>query len=1117
MQILRLEMCGIGPYADRQVIDFAELGANGLFLLEGPTGAGKTTIIDAIVFALYGRVAADDSSKDRLVSTYLAPGTTPSVDLVVDTRRGLLRVHRTPAHTRPKRRGTGFTTVNPTVTVWKLADPDDRIGEPISSNIQDANVELSGALGLSREQFTQTVVLPQGHFASFLKAKPEERRGLLQQIFGTEIYERVQNQLTSLAAAARQQREAIQASALGQVAQFEALAWPDAEAPGETAAACDAEAPENGAEPGDAVAPCDAEAPENAAEPGANLRRLLDTARDSGELAALEPAVSSRIGQLEHALAGHRGRADAATVAATRSHGALEQGRTLRANQAELARLDRLRQNLDEQTPDAARDAARLDAALRADSCVRALDAAQRAHDAMTGEERRWRGILDEVAAGPDAHLLTLALPGTSRDTAGHDPDRGSPDFDVPDVGVTDIGAPDSDNPNPDTPRIGDTIRLAEVTASASGPSPALTAQILPALDRQADDLRTRRGALQPLASLESSLSARRQDLADSRQEHARLVTRAERADEQLAAADEQRRALTDGIDELAADADALPDAVLALEAAARLVSDAEATVRDTDELRRARAAEAQATASAHQAAETYSATREAWLRGLASELAGELDAGAPCPVCGSTEHPSPALRAGDAVSRATATRAGKQAQQADRELADARARSNELAARLEEHRAASRGLGLEEARLGETRARRSKEQAVDAQTRRKALSHQLTEHDEKIAVTRRSLARLREQASQLSGTAESTERQLDEDISTVRRRLAGFPDIATRVAALESTIAAAVSLRQVFATWVGAQEEYARRNAEGDEALAEAHFDTAEQAREALLDDAEISALRTRLADRDRQRAEVDAGLARPELVAAADLPAPDLDALGDAAARADLARHEAERSLGGEENRLEQCRAVAEALGDQLRRLARLEKDSGPVVRMAELASAGGPRNLRAVTLPTFVLLQRFEQVIERANERLEAMTHGRYSLQRTDQKEGRSMRQGLGLVVVDHDCGDAERDPGTLSGGETFLASLAMALGLSDTVSSEAGGIELESLFVDEGFGSLDPDALDMVMDQLERLRSGGRTVGVISHVTEMKQRITERVTVRRLPDGSSTLSTTVDAGV
>ncbi|RLP07059.1 hypothetical protein D7U36_11725 [Propionibacterium australiense] len=177
-----------------------------------------------------------------------------------------------------------------------------------------------------------------------------------------------------------------------------------------------------------------------------------------------------------------------------------------------------------------------------------------------------------------------------------------------------------------------------------------------------------------------------------------------------------------------------------------------------------------------------------------------------------------------------------------------------------------------------------------------------------------------------------------------------------------------------------------------------------------------------------------------------------------------------------------------------------------------MAELANATGKRNLMGVTLPTFVLRQRFEQVIDRANERLEAMTHGRYSLRRTDEREGRARRQGLGLVVVDHVPVDTERDPRTLSGGETFLASLAMALGLSDTVTSEAGGIELDSLFIDEGFGSLDSDALDTVMGQLEQLRAGGRCVGVISHVAEMKQRITERVSVRANPDGTSTLTTT-----
>lgn len=1091
MQILRLELCGIGPYAGRQVIDFAQLGASGLFLLEGPTGAGKTTIIDAIVFALYGRVAADDSSKDRLVSTYLASDTTPSVDLVVDTRRGLLRVHRIPAYTRPKRRGTGFTTVNLKITLWKLTDPDDLVGEPISSNIQDANAELSDALGLSREQFTQTVVLPQGHFASFLKAKPEERRGLLQKIFGTEIYERVQNQLTAMAGQARQQREECRASALAQATQFEALAWPDAGPAGsddQVSGASDAGAPEaDGPEATQpqAVSPQVGSAASGAQTAGDDARAHFDTARDCGDLAALEVSVRSRVVQLEDGLADHSERADATISAAKRSHAALEQARTLQENQTEHARLLHLKGRLDGQIPAAAADRSRVEAAVRADSCGRALRAADHAHNALADQERHWQTILDGLAAGPDAQLLTLTVTGTRSDSA----DRG--------------------------PVVGHRIALPEFTASAATGSPiAQNSQILAALDRQLDQLQTQKGTLQPLASLEDSLPARQQSLARSREEHAHVLDRVRHADEELVAADEQRLELATEIDALAGDAEGLPDAVSALAAATRLTSDAQAVVDDTEALRMARTAEEQAAAHVRETDEAHSAARDAWLRGLAGELAEGLDTHSPCPVCGSTEHPSPARRADDAVGRTAVADARTRAQAAQRTLAEARARSNELALRLKERRAACHGVGLEEARLAEGRARQSKEQAIAAVTRRKQLNSQLTGHDERVEATRRSLSLLREQASQLSGTIEASARQLDKDATTVRQQLDGFPTVAARLAALENSIAAATRLRRGFAAWTGALEEHARRDAERDEALAEAHFDTVEQVRDALLTGAELDALRARLADRDRQLAEVSAGLARPELVAAARLSAPDLDALGAAATQADAARHEAERTLGAEESRLEQCRTVAGSLRDQLRQMARLEHACGPVMRMAELASASGPRNLRAVTLPTFVLLQRFEEVIERANERLEAMTHGRYSLQRTDEKEGRSMRQGLGIVVVDHDCGEAMRDPGTLSGGETFLASLAMALGLSDTVSSEAGGIELESLFVDEGFGSLDPDALDMVMDQLEQLRSGGRTVGVISHVTEMKQRIAERVTVRRLPDGSSTLSTTAD---
>ncbi|MCT3003500.1 AAA family ATPase, partial [Propionibacterium freudenreichii] len=230
MQILRLELSGIGPYAGTEHVDFSRLGADGLFLLEGATGSGKTTIIDAIVFALYGQVAADDSSGDRMVSTHRKAASEPYVDLVVDTSRGVYRVRRTPQFTRPKKRGEGLTSVNATIRLWKLADPDDQDGEPISANIQDANKELQAAIGLSRDQFTQTVVLPQGHFANFLRSKPEERRGLLQQIFGTELFERAQQELTAMAADYKARADQARTQIRSLAERFAHSAWPD-EAP----------------------------------------------------------------------------------------------------------------------------------------------------------------------------------------------------------------------------------------------------------------------------------------------------------------------------------------------------------------------------------------------------------------------------------------------------------------------------------------------------------------------------------------------------------------------------------------------------------------------------------------------------------------------------------------------------------------------------------------------------------------------------------------------------------------------------------------------------------------------------------------------------------------------
>jgi len=131
---------------------------------------------------------------------------------------------------------------------------------------------------------------------------------------------------------------------------------------------------------------------------------------------------------------------------------------------------------------------------------------------------------------------------------------------------------------------------------------------------------------------------------------------------------------------------------------------------------------------------------------------------------------------------------------------------------------------------------------------------------------------------------------------------------------------------------------------------------------------------------------------------------------------------------------------------------------------------------------------------------------MTSGRYRLQLSDEG-GRGGRQaGLSLRVLDAFTGE-EREVNSLSGGETFQASLALALGVADTVQAHAGGVQLEALFIDEGFGSLDPDSLQLAMDELDRLRAGGRLIGVISHVAALRERIRAGITVTAGPRGST----------
>jgi exonuclease SbcC len=178
----------------------------------------------------------------------------------------------------------------------------------------------------------------------------------------------------------------------------------------------------------------------------------------------------------------------------------------------------------------------------------------------------------------------------------------------------------------------------------------------------------------------------------------------------------------------------------------------------------------------------------------------------------------------------------------------------------------------------------------------------------------------------------------------------------------------------------------------------------------------------------------------------------------------------------------------------------------DAEPVLYLSKLTR--GMAGQRRVALTTYVLRYWFEQVVQAANVRLSAISSGRYDLLRVDEGQARNERSGLTVAVLDRHTGEA-RSARSLSGGETFYTSLALALGLADVVRAQAGGIDLDSLFIDEGFGSLDADTLDEVLAVIEDLRERGRVVGIVSHLTELKELIPERVEVRRRDDGSSEL--------
>ncbi|MBF4575695.1 AAA family ATPase [Frondihabitans sp. VKM Ac-2883] len=1014
MELHRLTLRAIGPYADEFTIDFAALRSSGVFLLEGPTGSGKSTIIDAIVFALYGGLAGASSSDDRLRSHHAGPSVEPFVELVFETGAGIHLIRRSPKWNRPKSRGVGTTPVNMAVVLQRLATPGAVDGETLSTRAQEVGGEIPRILGVTKEQFLQTIVLPQGEFARFLAASGEERRLVLQSLFGTEIYDRT---TATLVDARRAANAAVETS---QRAVDEALA---------------------------------------------GLRSTVDVGADQG------PGDSPHVEE-EAVLGGDRGTGSPVETVSIEVGNAAEVVARLSAESGSAGERRAIaRAALDDASAKSA-EVLRLAEAIEARHGLMARRDALSGRVAAVAEARNRTELADRAALveGP-ARALTLAEAKRERARDELAVLRGS---------------------------IDDSLFEAEL-----------------------DDLRDRRerlaherATLAAIVDLEVGLPAR---------DDAQLRTRGRLADRRSAIAAAEARVTGRAAERVGLTAEIAAAAELAgtLDLETRRLDDLHAALEAVrrhaelaDASQIARESVSAAAARAREAVDTEADLRRRRISGVAGELALELIDGEPCSVCGATEHPAPAvLLDGHPTDRELdeATRAREAAEAA---LQTARDAASALDARLGD---AARAVGEhdgDELRVQLTEVEAKIGAARAAVSERSKADDRLLRFDAETAAQEAAIAAERLDLAAEEARLETEAERLVADRSRIAEilegRAASCVALSDELHADERVLVTIVRAREAEVT---AAVEVESRRADVELALASSTFESVEEASAALLAPGDRAVLLAKIRDFDNESAVVADGLASPRVAALDGDEVADIEAAEGALAVASAAHAAAADRASRLEDRAASSERALGRLQQALRAADAVAEESRAIVRMADVASASGAENLHGVTLGTYVLLRRFDDVVAAANSRLGLMSSGRYQLEAAEREaSSRARRAGLALTIRDNATGTT-RDPKSFSGGETFYASLSLALGLADVVQAEAGGIELGTLFVDEGFGTLDPETLDAVMAELGALSAGGRVVGIVSHVDELKQRIADRIEVRRRPDGSSTLTSTV----
>ena len=1077
MILHNLEFEAFMAYPKRQEINFDALNNAGVFLLNGPTGAGKTTILDAICYALYGETSSDRESA-KLHSTYAAhSGTKPRVLLDVTLHGKRLRIDRTPAYNKPITRGARkgqMREESAKATLAELApgaDPsDEKAWTPISSSVAEVNRTIAERTHLTKEQFLKVVLLPQGQFAQFLKSKPKERKELLKKMFPVEHYEQLFAALTEEAKTAQQEVAQDENTQRGYLerARAEMLA----------------------------------------------LQALLDAADPDAEEAAGEETSE----QLT---------AESVTAETLDTWIAVGIARARETSTREKQEQQRLTDEADRNTRLLA-ERAQLQADWREyeQLCERRTRLTERAD-----EHKAQREELAQARAAAPLHAQYAQVQAESQALAAREQEHSACASALEENGRALLAALRDEETSADVTFPEETTFAALPDLEPAEQETQLEALLdtLRALQKKDAQLTDEEAAV---AALLKQANALEQDKARAEKTLSDLTAAAEQLAEELAGystADEERTLAAHLVTEAQQKHDAAQQMQQKLDAASAAVAEAEKQNKRTATAEQKAQEKWQASAQqALAATEEFKNLQVLRLAQASSLLARELKDGEPCAVCGSVEHPAPAQIA---EGEQLVERADLDAAKEREDKAHKQARTHELAKdrATKAHQEASEALAAARtqyetlAAQGERDVEQTAAQLQQAQTRLAQAQSRVTARDGVLAKVERvrvELQKAQEALRTIEGAAvEAQTRHRDAaarceataaDLAPARAAV-GF---AQRVEAVEGYRAAHQRLARAVLLLGQARERHALAAAQAQRLLGESAFESAELVQAAVRTPERVDALEQAVAAYELEHARLLEGFGREAIVAvaarvAAGEQAPDdLQGVREQVEQLRAAVHRLTLREGERESLLRSLQALR---GEYAAFRAKTAQRYDRAQMLANLAAAARGDTLggyeHQVDLVSYVLGAEFERILHSASLHLDRMSEGRYGMVFSDHRaKGSRSGGGLNLEITDTWTGEP-REASSLSGGESFLASLSLALGLAEIVQANNGGIELDTLFIDEGFGTLDAETLDMVMGTIESLRDSGRTIGLISHVEEMKNRIPAQIVVEKGQNGSS----------